>query len=739
MPDTQGTPLPIDVAVKVTGFARACKAAARAVSLYPAEHPAIREALGRLSKAAADATAAGQLTLLVLPNNLLVDGHGIARPDAAVCEFAALLHAHMVGELCVARDVDATSWRVFLKLLAESPDDVHARGGISRAWTTAGGYGLELHELDYSDLLRSTSTAHGQEATWDAIIAHCLEGNALDLDEHSLQILSEIASDPMRLGDFFARTAENAKAHADPQGRAGALLRALRGVTGFFEQHESTSLDRVLDNMATATARLSPEVLMELLGVGRDSKHEMSSLARQVTERITDSTVAEFVANAFANERRATTRLADAFRSLVFQPARKKAVLNDAHARVQSMPIGAEPDFERMWSQVEDMLVSYTDTGYIHETYDAEMSRARERASELHAVADDPPERIAAWLTTVSDDSVRSQDLRLLLDLIRVETDASERQSLLKMAMGQVDELLGVGDFDSSRMLIEGIAAAAQTHPDADARTQASKALELFATSDFVAEFTPHLVAITDDEFDMLHDMCIAVGNRLVPRLAETLSTADLRPKARQRLTDLLLGFGSQGRQSIEQLILSSNPAVRRTAVQLLRSLGGNEALGDLEGLLEDSDPSVQRDAVRALIGIGSAKAFELLQRALLGGSAGGVGAIVTDELASTRDPRAVALFCHIVRNVSSSGATGGIYDKAVARLGSLGGEDAVAALAEVFARGSWLAPFRSRSLWEGAAQALAQIRLPSAANALRKAAEEGRMGVRGIAKRYLR
>jgi hypothetical protein len=57
MPGEVRTTLDAETAGKLTEFARACKAAARAVSLYPAAHPAIGSTLGRLSEmTAASAT-----------------------------------------------------------------------------------------------------------------------------------------------------------------------------------------------------------------------------------------------------------------------------------------------------------------------------------------------------------------------------------------------------------------------------------------------------------------------------------------------------------------------------------------------------------------------------------------------------------------------------------------------------------------------------------------------------------
>src|SRR5689334_12088085 len=47
----QRQPMPADQSLALAEFARACKAAARAVSLYPGAHPAIGGSLGRLVSA----------------------------------------------------------------------------------------------------------------------------------------------------------------------------------------------------------------------------------------------------------------------------------------------------------------------------------------------------------------------------------------------------------------------------------------------------------------------------------------------------------------------------------------------------------------------------------------------------------------------------------------------------------------------------------------------------------------
>src|SRR5438552_6713944 len=115
-------------------FARACKAAARAVVLYPAGHPAIAATLGRIAQITSPAMLASPLRITVLPDGLLLDERPPARLDAAVSELAALLHSHLIGQLLVHPGGDVDAWRTFLLLLGRSPESVRGDGGIARVW-----------------------------------------------------------------------------------------------------------------------------------------------------------------------------------------------------------------------------------------------------------------------------------------------------------------------------------------------------------------------------------------------------------------------------------------------------------------------------------------------------------------------------------------------------------------------------------------------------------------------------
>src|SRR5204862_75609 len=121
-----------------------------------------------------------------------------------------------------------------------------------------------------------------------------------------------------------------------------------------------------------------------------------------------------------------------------------------------------------------------------------------------------------------------------------------------------------------------------------------------------------------------------------------------------ERLTAILIAFGSVGRRTIERLKSSQNPAVRRTAIYLMREFGGSDALPDLTELLDDSEQQVQREAVRAILNVGTDAAYRILEQALGSGTARSREAIM-QSIGLVRDERAAPLFAYIPGHIRES------------------------------------------------------------------------------------
>ena len=738
MPELTGAPAPLDAidTARLTDFARACKAAARAVVLYPPGHPAIAATLGRIVQITSPAALPAALKITVLPDGLLLEERPPARPDAAVTELAGLLHSHLIGQMTVLPGGDVDAWRTFLLLLGRTPESVRSDGGIARVWTTMAGRHIELREIDYAEVLRER--AGGEAAVWNRVITNCLQGSAFDLDESGIRELLGIAGDPERLADLMATLEQRADGEGGIGAKTAALMRMLRGIVEVVSKNDPEKLEPVLRNMASAVGECSPDMLLGLIGQpGTAGDDDGPRLIQAVVSRMTDTTIAKFVARHVIADSTPTDRLAQAFQSLVRDTDQQQRLLSLAHDDVAASPLGSTEGFESVWNHVaEKLLTSYSDESYVSDAYGRELSGARAQGVEVEQTHDDPPERIGAWLSTIATTALRNLDLTLVLDLLRIEEEEDRWGQLMKPVVGLLEDLLLVGDFDAAIDLLAVVVREAGGDGSTIRRQHAVTAIDLLIAGSMMRHITTHLATIEDAQFERVKAMCVSLGEVLVRPLAEALSVEE-RPRPRERLTSILLAFGSVGRRTIERLKSSQNPAVRRTAIQLMRQFGGSESLPDLTELLDDSEPQVQREAVRAILNVGTDAAYRILQQALVSGTTRSRDAIM-QSIGLVRDERATPLFTYILGHVDHRGALGPVYLRAIESLGALRDPAGIPPLRNALYKGEWWAPRRTSALRGAAASALSRIGTDEAFAVLEDAVERGSRGVRSAARAHL-
>ena len=520
------------------------------------------------------------------------------------------------------------------------------------------------------------------------------------------------------------------RSHGIPAWTA-ALVRMLGGIAEAAKQTDQEQLENVLRNISAALAQVSPEMMLELLSHRgpADSPDGGPPLVEEVMRRMSDQTIAAFVTRNVVKEGTSTQRLAEAFQALVPDHERQSHLVGLAHDETAASPLGQMDGFESMWANVSTMLTSYSDESYVSEAYGRELSGARTQAIEVDRVSDDPPDRIAAWVGTVSGGAVRLLDLALLTDLLRIEDDEAGWRDLMRPVVAQVEDLLLVGDFDAAADLVAILVH--ENGPDGQParKAAAAAAIEQLAGGVMMRHIVSHLATLEDAPFERVKALCLAIGEMLVRPLAEALSSEE-RGRTRERLTALLIAFGATGRQTVERLRNSPNPAVRRTAIYLLREFGGSDALSDLTVLLADTAPQVQREAVRAILSIGTEEAYAVLQQALATGTALSRDTIMLG-MSLVRDERATPLFAYILSHIDHRGPLQAVYLRAIDALGALRDPEAIDALKAALYRGEWWAPRRTALLRQAAATALARIGTPAAIDVLRDAAASGSRGIR--------
>jgi hypothetical protein len=737
MPSTTPTtePMPAERSGLLAEFARACKAAARAVSLYPGAHPAIGGSLSRLVSAAGRLTSEGRVVCSVHPDILAIDGQAPVRPDPAIGELASLLHERLIGELTIQRDADAEDWRALLLLLARAPEDLITAGGIGTAWAGSGRSHFEIREIDYAEVLRER--AGGEKVQWDRIIALCLHGDASGLDERALGTLAESLSDPDKFGNLLDHfQASDAVSGLSVSVRVAALLQLMRTALDAAKNRNPGDVDRALQTMADSAAHLTPEMMLAMLGARQSPNAEESRMANAIIDHMSDQTVASFVARSVTSEKAATERLAHALEVLVPEAERKGRVLELAHDEAQQGELGQEQGFEQLWQSAADMLTSYTDASFVSDEYGKELTTARTQALEVERISDDPPERVHGWVATVSETALQDLDLNMLRDLLRIEEDPALWESMAAIVVGEIERRTLQGDAPSAHALAEALVRETTPEGRPALRILATRCIERLSAGPLVRHVGVHLRKAEDVEVEFLNRLCHTIGAGVVRPLAELLAVEE-NPKATRRLRELLLGFGAAGRQSVEKLKNSPNPAVRRTAIDLLRVFGGQEALPELVSMLNDADPQVQRESIRAIVQIGTNNAYAVLQRALVTKSS--TRETVLQELLGLRDDKAAPMLCYVLKQTQPTGRFFKVHLEMIDALGNLRGHpESIRTLKHVLYSGSLWTPFKTSALRRAAASALKRIGSPEATGVLDEAAAKGTRGVRSAAREQI-
>src|SRR5688500_9328439 len=471
-------PLSPEVAVRLAEFAKACRAATRIVSMYPPTHPAIQAALARISEASREATYNGPFTITVLPDTLLVGGRGFAKPEQSATELAVLLHQQLIIEMTLFDRLDNHAWHTFLTLLAKSPEDARAVGGVARAWEETGNKAIQLTEIDYAEVLRERAGG-GDSATWDRILAALKEeekerpgggdgetgagggGGGGD----SMQNMLALTGDPQRLAQFAQRLQDLGKASGDDSlQQRKSLLEMMHGLANFAAERTPEELDKVLDGMAGAAAQMTPDMLLTLITnppptTGGAAAPRMD-LARELQARLTDDMISKFLVDNIVKDRGASNRLATAFQTLVPDASKQQDILAAAAEQAAAM-FPDDPQFESVWSNSTEMLMSYSDAKFVSEGYARELTLAQSQAMAVDQIGDDPPARIRAWLSTIEPEKVRALDQHLILDLLKLEKRADAWSGVLDTAINDIDALVLAGDLPLAAQLLDAIASVA--------------------------------------------------------------------------------------------------------------------------------------------------------------------------------------------------------------------------------------------------------------------------------------
>jgi hypothetical protein len=162
------------------------------------------------------------------------------------------------------------------------------------------------------------------------------------------------------------------------------------------------------------------------------------------------------VARSVVAERGASARLAEAFQALV-QTSASTGCCSSPTIRLRP-PFGQQPEFSNLWENAKEMLTSCSDESFVGAGTRASSPYGAHAGPSKSAHQRRSADRISQWLGTVSDSSLRSLDLQLLLDLMSVERNP-ERWREITPPIVSTSNLLLIGDLEAADRLVQALVA----------------------------------------------------------------------------------------------------------------------------------------------------------------------------------------------------------------------------------------------------------------------------------------
>ena len=691
----------------VLEFARAFRTAVRAVGFYPPTHQSVVSSLDKVVAAARVATAKGPLSLSILPGAFLAGGVPIDSSQTVVGELAAILHRHGVGAMNLDGKATVESWRALFALLARTPDDMRAAGGIQRQWKLLRHSSPAILEIDFGALLRGQVGGDFNELA--GIISHYLE---------TAGVGASLLDDPC---GALKRAMDNA---ADEPQAVAAILRELRAAAQLTRATAPAQFDDVFRRAAAVGEHLAVGVMAGLLDQrgSADATVGTVDVVTALVERMSDATLSQFLVKALGPAAAASPRLSEVITTLLPDPARRRRILATAQG------VAFEEGVLEKWAELERNLNAHSDRQFVPEQYSRELQSANTRADDVAGHVSDPPERIAKWLHTIEDEAITELDIWLLLDLARVETNPVRTGAVLEVLRGHVVEAADAGNWTDAARVAEAIRLVASESDDTLRRSSATDILQKLAGFTAVQEALTQIARAEPMGSDAVIRLLTAIGPGIVPAIARQWAM-ETDVAARARLESLVATYGEAGSRALRRVLGAEKdaPQLRVAAIRLLVLTGMSDHASTLGASLADPDADVRREAFQALAASSTDRARDVLVGGIAGANAESQMTFV-EQVAALRREHAVPVLARLLLQIDQAAVAPPVYLLIIAVLRQAGNQEAAGALMLVFERTRWRAPYRALRFRVAAASALRSIGGPWAVAGLRAVAGLGHL-----------
>ena len=703
---------------------RELSTAAKVVSFYPPEHPAVRVAVDRvLATLGLVLNREPEVELAFGEAGILTRGEYLPDTDPGLRAFATFLLNRCVARITFRRGMDAASLTEFLRLLGADPRRLAGQGGPARQLLQKNVTTISIAEIDLEKILASEAEpvpgdsvdSSDETGVWKRLVTNYLKEPGKASPAGMRALLKSLATEPPRLAEWIE----------DAGATAGRDLAKLVGrLAEEIHREFPDGRQEFPARLGEALLKLPPRMRMDLLLQKLPLPDGSGDLMERVAHTLGEADVVDLISSFIEAEQQLSPRLF-AVCAKVFATRGKSAPYFGAVTARLSEKGEPGSDLGRIWQSLQGLLVE-SDQDYLSETY----------KSTLEAVADHPGgpdgelrKTLAAcegFATAFAPEAISEHACRVMMAALDVEADPVRVEELRDDLERRARRMTGR---DRMGLLADTVRAISQPRGD-DLKAPGRAAMDKRVRSvveQMVRVFRSDYDHLTEEERGRAGTEFKELGGIAAPVLADALAEEE-NWEVRKGLINVLTSLGRTAAPVLLKRLDDSSWFLVRNVAMLLGEIGGQSLVEPLAGLLRHPEPRVRREAASSLGKIGGSRTVAHLRQAILDPEVSTIAARVLGEIDRENT---VGLFS---RKVAKTGRL--VRDERGAReaitiLGEMGAMEAVPALSRILRRGVWLPVSAGDTLRTQAAQALRRIGTPEAMEAIRQGTRSIRKVVR--------
>ena len=605
----------------------------KALQLYPASSPVVREAVSRGHSALLPLLRQNPLSLDVLPDKLCVAGEGIEDDARGVSHLAERLHQRGVARLQLDSSLSHASLQRMAELLAMNAEVLHQGGGFSGHLEREHLSGLTVEMLRLDRLYEDDAGDWQDEgaSVWDLLL-HAY-GDTNDLEEIDWEML---AGAPEQLEGFLKWLLQSAAEDSalSEFSRVEIIRTVCQNVGDAAAAIGTESLEGVTEVLTRFYDDLDQELWIDLLtdplvvgceAAGEGSGGSVSAgsgvgvdLGQRLASSLNRGQAEDLMTYALSTRREASPRLFQLLdRVLERRPDRDimAQAIRDAVER-QAQRGGSRRKFSELWPDLGETLQEKENLDhFVDKPYRASLD---ELLREEAPTSLWPMERIQPRMRELEAIYLLQRRAKVILAILGAEGDDDEYRSLATELERSFPEFILQGQYISTEEALEVFARHLDpaTGKSVEQRQVAREILLRFCNQHTLREVVRNLAGKPRTQIDAATRIFQSLGPMAIPALLEALSQETSRP-VRLHLVRMLSAMGDAALPEIQKHLRDQRWFFVRNLVWIIGEIGDPRFARYLGLIADHEDLRVRREVIKALAKLGGAKAAEILVGAL--------------------------------------------------------------------------------------------------------------------------